>query len=473
MRNTDRALLAVLNIAAFSMMLGTSGSSVYLFSSASLFAQNKDIHKSHLSINIIDPSRESTITSNLILVNGTTSDNANGVQKVEVFAHLYPFRSFDLKRANPMSEGNWSKWSIPIRVNSTGVYRILAHVIDNQGNQNWTEARLFVPFFSGLEDTNRSPSSVRTLAIMTTYGGTALSPSLLKRIAIVIPTFTETAYSPHAFYTFYDKYASIPAQTNVRTDLDMLNPPIGYGSCVDTNPHESFNIGNFSLHCPADPGDNYIMSLAEHLQKNIPHSSISIIRDEDVHNGYIFTSNTSHTKNAYDVLMLTHDEYATQPMYDNYKQFVSNGGTMLVLDGNILYAEIKYNKNNDTQTLLRGHSWKFNGDSAQRDIRERWFNQNSKWIGSNYLESDIHDNITFKNNPFNYTHFEENFVNNPNDKILINYGAVIPKNNQLVGATVATYELNYLKGKVIMVGLYGQRIVNNETFLRFLDSLLK
>lgn len=33
----------------------------------------------------------------------------------------------------------------------------------------------------------------------------------------------------------------------------------------------------------------------------------------------------------------------------------------------------------------------------------------------------------------NYTHFEENLGNNPNDKILINYGAIIPKNNQLQG----------------------------------------
>jgi hypothetical protein len=371
-----------------------------------------------------------------------------------------------------VSEGNWTKWSIPIRVNSTGVYRILAHVVDNTGYQNWTEEKIYVPFFSGIKGTEQSLSNVRPSANSTAYGWNA-SLSQLRRIAIVVPTFTETAYSPHAFYTFYNKHASTPNQEAVKTDLEMLNPPIGYGSCIDTDPRDFLNIGNLSLHCPYDSDDNYIIPLAEHLQKNIPHSSVSIIRDEDVHNGYIFTSNTSHTENAYDVLILTHDEYATQPMYDNYKRFVGNGGTILALDGNILYAEIKYNKNNDTQTFLRGHSWQFDGNSAKRDIRERWFTQNSEWIGSNFLESDIHDNITFKNNPFNYTHFEENFVNNPNDKILINYGAVIPKDNQLQGATVATYELNYLKGKVIMMGLYGQQLANNGTFLRFIDSLLK
>lgn len=90
-------------------------------------------------------------------------------------------------------------------------------------------------------------------------------------------------------------------------------------------------------------------------------------------------------------------------MYDNYKRFVSNGGTILAPDGNILYAEIKYNKNNETQTLLRGHCWQFDGNLAKRDIKERWFDQNSGWIGSNFLESDIHDNITFKNDPQLYT----------------------------------------------------------------------
>ena len=473
LKKSGGPFLVLLSIAAISItLLGTSYSSGFLFSLASLLAQNQGIPKAHLSIKIIEPPRESTVTSYVFLVNGTTSSYENGVQKVEVFAHLYPSSSFDFKLAKPVSEGNWSKWSIPIRVNSTGVYRILAHVIDNQGNQNWTEVKIFVPFFSGLKGTQRLLSNERPSADSIAYGGNAPS-SQLRRIAIVIPTFTETAYSPHAFYTFYYKYASTPNQETVKTDLDMLNPPIRYDSCVYTDPREILNIENFSIHCIEDPGDHYIIPLAEHLQKNIPHASISIIRDEDVHNGYIFMSNTSRTENAYDVLILTHDEYATQPMYNNYKSFVSNGGTILALDGNILYAEIKYNKNNDTQTLVRGHGWQFDGNSAKRDIRERWFDQNSEWIGSNFLESDIHDNITFKINPFNYTHFEENFVNNPNDKILINYGAVIPKNNQLQGAIVATYELNYLKGKVIMVGLYGQQLVNNESFLKFLERLLK
>ena len=88
------------------------------------------------------------------------------------------------------------------------------------------------------------------------------------------------------------------------------------------------------------------------------------------------------------------------------------------------------------------------------------------------MESELTENITFSNNPFNYTHFEENFVNNPKDKILIDYGAVVPRNNPFFGSTVATYELDFDKGKVVMIGLYGQNVVRNEAFLNFLDSLV-
>ena len=71
------------------------------------------------------------------------------------------------------------------------------------------------------------------------------------------------------------------------------------------------------------------------------------------------------------------------------------------------------------------------------------------------MYSDINVPIPFDNNPFNYTHFEENYVNNPNATILLDYGAqhVYRDDKARTPVKVATYELDYGKGKVIMIGL--------------------
>jgi hypothetical protein len=466
-----------ITIVAIIIIIAISNSNISPYSLA-LFSPKQDIHKAQLSVNILDPAPKSTITSNVILVDGTASDSASRIQKVEVLANPYPFSGvFNYKLANPISGSNWSKWSISMPVSTVGIYRILAHVSDNDGNENWTELSINVPFFSestGQAGVEGSSSNVRFLAnskTTTIVGSNLSSSSQIMKIAIVIPTFTEAAYSPHSFYTFYDKYQSIPLLKDVKTDLDMLNPHIQSARYI--NPNEKMDQAKLDFFTPADPDDQFVISLVAHLQKVNPHALITIIRDEDIHNGYIFTTNNSKTNdNIYDLLILAHGEYDTQTMYNNYMRFVRNGGTVIGLDGNLFFAEVKYNKDNSTITFVKGHGWEFDGNSAKKSVRERWFNQTRVWVGSNFLESDIHDTITFKNNPFNYKHFEENFVNNPDDKILINYGAVIPRENSLLGATIATYEHDFVKGKVILISLYGQNLIDNDAFLKFIDSLI-
>jgi hypothetical protein len=43
------------------------------------------------------------------------------------------------------------------------------------------------------------------------------------------------------------------------------------------------------------------------------------------------------------------------------------------------------------------------------------------------LRTYIKSATTFTNNPFHYSHTEEQFVNNPKDKIIIDYGIKLPK----------------------------------------------
>ncbi len=195
--------------------------------------------------------------------------------------------------------------------------------------------------------------------------------------------------------------------------------------------------------------------------------SVTNLTDADVHEGKIFTEDK---KNAYDVLILFHNEYVTQSEYDNLKQFVIDGGTIIFTEANELFAEVSYNKTSDSITLVDGHFWKFDGKFAKPSVGERWLKENKEWKGSNFLDVAT-NNVLFRNNPFNYTHVEENYVTNPNAKILIDFQA-FNITEPFSDATVAAYMLNYGSGKVINLGLWTHTLVENKEFLEYFDNVV-
>ncbi|MDQ6668782.1 MAG: hypothetical protein M3Y53_11245, partial [Thermoproteota archaeon] len=214
-------------------------------------------------------------------------------------------------------------------------------------------------------------------------------------IALIRPTFTAAAY--HAsFYKFYFVHSSIPlhARKNITSDLNLLSSPV-------TN----MLTGSSSA--------STIVYLTNHMRAALPKSNTHVLTDEDVDNGGIFFVDGT---NKYDILILGHQEYVTQHEYDNLKRFVANGGTMILMDGNVFYAEVRYDRNTHTITLVKGHGWAYNGKSAWPSVRERWANETSQWVGSNFYCFSC--NVTFANNPFQYKHHEEQYVTNPNDLIL-------------------------------------------------------
>jgi hypothetical protein len=277
-------------------------------------------------------------------------------------------------------------------------------------------------------------------------------------IALVQPTFTAAAYDD-AFYLFYGRHNSDPIGKNVTTDLGLLRTRIP----ARLQPNSS----------------NCAMPyLLNRLQLTMPSSSVTMLTDQDVDRGAIFKNggagNTALAKdnNRYDIVVIGHQEYVTQHEYDNLKNFVANGGTLVILDGNVFYAQVSYDNLTDTIQLVRGHGWAFNGKSAWRSVEERWASDNSEWMGSNYLCYYCH--VNFGNNPFGYIHHEENYISNPNDAILLNYNASIsgwdypPADH----ATVATYELTYGKGRVINLGIYADDIIATDRFENFFNGLL-
>ena len=183
-----------------------------------------------------------------------------------------------------------------------------------------------------------------------------------KKIGLVEPTFTYAAYRTGSFYDFYKKYSfkdAWYANKTITTDLNLLkNRPIPHGPFPYYGHPQRLDIPYIGL----------LKFSRDHLQQVDPF--VTNITDVDVHEGKIFHSDG---RNAYDVLILFHNEYVTASEFNNFRQFVTNGGTLVVMEGNRLYAEVSYNKTNDSITLVKGHNWEFvDGKGATRNINERW-----------------------------------------------------------------------------------------------------
>jgi hypothetical protein len=364
----------------------------------------------HPSITIANPQDNHTLLTNFIITNITASASG-GIKKSSIADRNHGL-------VIPITHGNSPRWSFPV---------LLPQVTINH-----------------------------------TYS---------KRIAFVEPTFTYAAYRNGSFYDFYTKYnrltnqppipLKLPALSTIKSDLNLLqNRPI---------PHGPFLYYAYPTQPPEIPYINYFKILLQQVKSKDPF--VTNITDVDVHEGKIFHTNGS---NAYDVLFLFHNEYVTESEYNNLKQFVSDGGTIVFTEANTLYAEVSFNKANDSITFVKGHQWRFDGKSANRSIGERWLDENKNWTGSNFLDitSNIHT-IHLNNNPFNYTHGEEQYVTNPHAKILLDYHVSFLTHKYVpVNATVATYRMDYGKGKIINLGIWGHELTNNTAFLNYFDNVI-
>jgi len=442
-------------------------------------------------INITYPAYPPTITTGKIIIQGSANDFDSGIRNLSAYAHTFPFDGhYPVKLASqpiPVSPNDWSHWSVPLVINKTGTYRVLIEARDNAGNSNWAETTINAP----IHDNNKTGIQNNSMA----------TREIMPKIAFIRPTFTEAAYQEHGFYRFDSKYEYLPYGKNITTDLDMLTVKTPK-SVSEFRENDVRHLSNITSLIPINGTELHeIISsdypnkqmfwrpLINHVKKIVPNATITVMRDEDVHDGHIFYQDNK--TNAYDILMLFHSEYVTQSEYNNLKEFVKNGGELVFIDANVFYAEVSYDRNNHSITLVEGHDKKFDGKAATRSVSERWYNETKDWVGSNFLNINTNETVTFANNPFNYTRQEEQFVNNPKAKIIIDYGIRIPKDfvelnlkNEKIhpelqhedmafhGIKVATYSLDYGRGKVIMLGLYGQKLTNNQSFLRFFDNLI-
>ena len=267
------------------------------------------------------------------------------------------------------------------------------------------------------------------------------------RIALVNPTFTAAAYH-YAFYDFYDKYTpQIYQNESITSDLSLLTSKIP-DDTTGTN------------------ANRFIEVFPPLIHSLLPDAIICIINDTDVNSGLLFSQNNT-ALNAYDIVLAFHEEYVTPAMYYYFKQYVANGGILLGMAGNLFYAEVKYDSRNQTVTLVNGHGMEFDGRKVWKGLPERWENETREWFGSNYYRFAAPQyGFVLYNNVFNASTSEADYVSNPRAKILLDY------NSSDTRYHIATYELPYVKGKVIGTGIWTETFMQNRLFEPFFDDLL-
>ena len=377
---------------------------------------------------------EIIVNPGTITIRGKSNDQQSGISKVEGFSHTYPFNEqFPFVLANPASPGDWSEWSIPLEIFDTKT-RVLIRATDNSGNENWDDI---------LIDINETRSKLNAIGAE-------------KSAAFVDPSFTSAAYNVDGFYSFYAKYRNVTAGQNITSDLNYMTADI-----------------------PGIPDRASFAPLVEIVKNFVPDYEVTIITDTDVNDGLIFArdgESVNFEQNAFDVLFLLHNEYVTQQGYDNFRRFVSNGGVLVFLDANFFYAEVSYDEEYCTATLVKGHDWEFDGKSVRKSVAERYFNETREWVGSNFLINDITDPVTFENNPYNASHFEENYLTNPRANIIHDYEMKIGNDYEGhpsdANKVIATYELGSGSGKVIVLGTYAENEASNPLFHEFFEKVV-
>jgi parallel beta-helix repeat protein len=290
-----------------------------------------------------------------------------------------------------------------------------------------------------------------------------------KRVALIENKFTHAAYQNGSFYNFYAKYSpQLYGNSSsylddkwrnftVSTDLSLLKDrPVPDGPFPYYRYPEYLTVPYKFLY------DFVFQNVKKYT------SDVTNLTDVDVHEGEIFHPGG---ENAYDVLFLFHNEYVTQTEYDNLNRFVTNGGAIVFTQANALFAEVSYNKTTNSISLVKGHSWEFDGNTARGSLSERWVDDNKEWIGSNFLDIPSSYHIYFRNNPFDMIHTEEQYVSNPNANILIDYGA-FNLTRQYHDAVVAAYEMDYQKGKIIHLGIWAHTVYKNPVFIEYFDNVI-
>jgi hypothetical protein len=406
-------------------------------------------------INIDYPLSDSTFITSPIDIRGTVSSD-NGIDQVAISTSKYPINNSEVFFTNVNSVdigNNSSKWIYEFKVPEPGLYRITVYALDKNCNPSWYPLTTVVPFLSDKTNSTDTMNSIQNSS----------------RIALVDNLFSQAMYNSR-LVQFINNNIQTQENSLITQNVNFLSSKIKEYIYVD--PYQDFKINDVSFFSYILNFSNpFAISVFNELKNYTSEKDIiTVINDEDLHQGRIFDSKG---QNGFDTLIFTGQEFITQQYYDNLEKFVKNGGVAIFLNSDVFNSQIIYDDITKNVTLVNGKNWEFNGTYAKKNnIQLPFFNKNQEFLGSNLLLTDISENVSFSNNPFNYTHYKENFINKPNITILYDYGVTLPQNSPFQGSIIATYETYYGKGKIIFFGIYTEQIFDNPIFKKFFKQIL-
>jgi hypothetical protein len=288
------------------------------------------------------------------------------------------------------------------------------------------------------------------------------SGATLSKVAVVKPVFTTSAYM--SFYSFYRLYAQVPDNYTVKSDLNLLN----------TTAYDGWGT-SFALY-------SFIQSDTAKDAGLLLGNNTFILTDIEVDKGGLFTENGSL---RFGTVILGFEEYVTENEYLSLRNFVLDGGKLIILSGGNFLAEVKYGPATNTISLVKGHGWYFNGTEAIKSVYNRWYKENSEWVGSNYayyIDSQhytVQGAIANTSDPYSvllrltygtrslwgYPGHEENVITNLSDSVIAYW--LLSGNNNMKGK-VAIYELHAGRGVVYHMGIFGTDILTQNKEMQFL-----
>src|SRR5713101_6757833 len=272
------------------------------------------------------------------------------------------------------------------------------------------------------------------------------------RVAVVEPVFTATAYS--SFYAFYTKYVNTPKDQIIRSDLQLLNATL---------------VDSWGW---SDGLQQFLSSNSARANGLVLEKNLTVLTDVSVNDGGLLYENGT---TRYDAVILGFTEYVTSQEYSAYKHFVADGGRLIFMDATNFFAEVRFYPQTNHLALVKGHGWGFDGKKVWHDLGERWSQENTNWIASNFCcfgygrrydgallvgTNVISLSLQAKFGPRvfqSYKGHEENRITNSSFTEILAQWVQLDSTSQNL---VAAYSHRFMHGTVIHIGIMSSDVIS-------------